>query len=110
MNIEEIIKEGESFKIDAELDYSGEATWINDSKLNEYHQWVHKTLLYLRDNFSDNATCIDFSNLSKKYANTNNFVEYGSFDTSASKTFTFTQDEKVISWYFEIYDRLYLYT
>ncbi len=72
MNIEEIIKEGESFKIDAELDYSGEATWINDSKLNEYHQWVHKTLLYLRDNFSDNATCIDFSNLSKKYANTNN--------------------------------------
>ena len=39
-----------------------------------------------------------------KYANTDTFVEYGSFDTSASKTFSFTQDEKVISWYFEIYD------
>ena len=39
-----------------------------------------------------------------RYANTDTFVEYESFDTSASKTFTFTQDQKVVSWYFEIYD------
>jgi len=45
MNLENLIKQGELFKNDAELDYSGDPAWINDSNLDKYQQWEHCVLM-----------------------------------------------------------------
>lgn len=64
MNLENLIKQGELFKNDAELDYSGDPAWINDSNLDKYQQWEHCVLMYLEDEFPNNKTNTDFSKLS----------------------------------------------
>ena len=84
---------------------------ITGSLTGEIQQWMDEA-----DYFFTSVTIPVFKNgngqnigtyqakLFVRYYGSDTFVEYGTFDTSASKTYNFTQTEHVVSWYFEIYD------